>query len=235
MSTNPFAPSELFDLEGYAHKDLFHGVENAWEALKRLQGYLKERIRPGVRGQVEPGAWIFGDDVEIAEGAKVEAGAYVRGPVIIGPGTEVRNGAYVRGNVITGKDCVIGHTTECKGAIFLDHAKAAHFAYVGDSILGSHVNLGAGTKLANLKVVAGNVDVVGPDGRPMTTGLRKLGAILGDGVEIGCNTVTSPGTVIGRGSLVYPATSVRGTIPRDSIVAFKPQLSVKPKRPARGK
>lgn len=227
---NPFAPSELFELEGYAHKDLFRSAEHAWEALARLEAYIEERIRPGIRGTVEPGAHIFGDDIEVAEGAHVEAGAYIRGPAIIGPGTEVRHGAYVRGKVITGKDCVIGHDSELKSAILLDGSKAAHFAYVGDSILGNEVNLGAGTKLANLKVVPGTVDVTGPDGRPVKTTLRKLGAILGDHVEIGCNSVTSPGTVIGRGSVVYPLAAVRGTIPRDSVVAWKPQLVVKPRR-----
>src|SRR5581483_11669142 len=130
---NPFAPAELFALEGYAHRELFLGVENAWEALPRLAAYLKEKLRPGVRGTVEPGAHIFGDDVEIAEGARVEAGAYIRGPALIGPGTEVRHGAYVRGDVLTGTGCVIGHTSEAKMAILLDRAKAAHFAYVGDS------------------------------------------------------------------------------------------------------
>lgn len=228
---NPFAPEELFTLDRYEHRQLFSGVTNAWEALTRLNAYLKERLRPGIRGEVEPGAHIFGDDVEIAEGARVEAGAYIRGPVIIGPGTEVRHGAYVRGNVLTGSKCVIGHDTECKGAIFLDHAKAAHFAYVGDSILGNDVNLGAGTKLANLKVVAGNVDALSAEGRPVATGLRKLGAILGDGVELGCNTVSSPGTIVGRGTLVYPLASIRGTIPPRSVVSWKPKLEVKPRRP----
>jgi NDP-sugar pyrophosphorylase family protein len=227
---NPFAPAELFRLDDYAHAELFLGAENAWEALQRLQAYLKAKIRPGIRGEVEPGAHVFGEDVEIAEGARVEAGAYIRGPAIIGPGTEVRHGAYVRGNVLTGKNCVIGHTTECKTAIFLDHAKAAHFAYVGDSILGNDVNLGAGTKLANLKVVPGSVDVIGPEGRKVSTGLRKLGAILGDGVEIGCNAVTSPGTVVGRKTVVYAAASIRGTIPASSVVSWKPVLVVKTRR-----
>ncbi|MBI3723420.1 glucose-1-phosphate thymidylyltransferase [bacterium] len=226
---NPYSPAELFELEGYAHEELFSGVENAWEALARLQKFLKERIRPGVRGRVEDGAHV-GGDVEVAEDAHVEAGAYVRGPTILGPGTEVRHGAYVRGYVITGRGCVIGHASECKTAIFLDGAKAPHFAYVGDSILGNRVNLGAGTKLANLKVVAGGVDVVSPEGKTIATGLRKLGAILGDDVEIGCNAVTSPGTVIGRGTLVYPCASVRGTIARDSVVSWKPTLVVKPRR-----
>ncbi len=227
---SPFDPRELFDLSSYAHAALFEGLENAWEALPRLAAYLKARIRPGLRGEVEKGAHIFGDDVEVQEGARVEAGAYVRGPALIGAGTEVRHGAYIRGNVLTGKDCVLGHDTECKNAIFLDHAHAAHFAYVGDSILGNHVNLGAGTKLANLKVVAGNVEVVTPEGRRLETGLRKLGAILGDGVELGCNAVTAPGTVVGRNTLVYALASIRGTIPRDSFVQWKPALEVKPRR-----
>lgn len=231
---NPFAPDELFALESYAHKDLFSGAANAWEALARLQAYLKERIRPGIRGTVEPGAHLANEgEIEIAEGARVEAGAYVRGPALIGPGTEVRHGAYVRGGVITGRECVIGHTTECKNAIFLDEANAAHFAYVGDSILGNRVNLGAGTKLANLKVVHGTVEVISPQGRPVATGLRKLGAILGDDVELGCNTVSSPGTVVGPRTLVYPLASIRGTIAADSIVSWKPQLVVKPRRKAR--
>jgi NDP-sugar pyrophosphorylase family protein len=231
---NPFAPETLFALETYEHRELFRGAANAWEALARLQAYLKEKIKPGIRGEVEPGAHVFDDGtLEIAEGAHVEAGAYVRGPAIIGPGTEVRHGAYVRGNVLTGRDGVIGHTTECKTAIFLDGAKAAHFAYVGDSILGNRVNLGAGTKLANLKVVHGTVDVISPEGKSIATGLRKLGAILGDDVELGCNSVSSPGTVVGARTLVYPCASIRGTIASDSIVAWKPQLVVKPRRASR--
>jgi NDP-sugar pyrophosphorylase family protein len=225
---NPFAPGELFALDAYAHKALFEGAENAWEALARLSLYLKEHMKPGIQGEVEKGAHIFGE-VEVAEGAHVEAGAYIRGPAIIGPGTEVRHGAYVRGNVLTGRDCVIGHDTECKNAIFLDGAKAAHFAYVGDSILGNKVNLGAGTKLANLKIVDGPVEVYGPGGK-VTTGLRKLGAILGDGVELGCNTVSNPGTVVGRGTVVYPLSAIQKTIPPDSVVQWKPELEVKPRR-----
>ena len=230
MNENPFSPEALFDLAAFERRDIFSGVTNAWEVLARLGEWIQKNIRPGIRGEVEPGAFLKGD-VEVCEGAVVEAGAYVKGPAIIGPGTEVRHGAYIRGNVLTGRDCVVGHTTECKNALFLDEAKAGHFAYVGDSILGKDVNLGAGTKLANLKVVTGGVSVMGPDGRAITTGLRKLGAILGDGVEIGCNAVTSPGTVVGKGCLIYPLASVRGTIAPGSVVAWKPELVVKKHRP----
>jgi NDP-sugar pyrophosphorylase family protein len=225
-------PEELFELGSFQHASLFAGCANVWEALERLPDYLRSVLRPGIRGEVEDGAYLYGD-VEIAEGARVEAGAYIRGPALIGPGTEVRHGAYVRGNVLTGTDCVIGHASEGKSAILLDGAKAAHFAYVGDSILGNDVNLGAGTKLANFKIVPGTIAVRHPDGTSLDTGMRKLGALLGDGVQIGCNAVTSPGTVIGRDSLVYPGVSVQGMIPARSVVTWKPGRVVRP-RPGAG-
>jgi NDP-sugar pyrophosphorylase family protein len=223
---NDFAPAELFDFGSSPHRALFDGCANAWEALERLHDYLCSVLQPGIRGHVEEGAHIAGD-VEIAEGAIVEAGAYIRGPALIGPGTEVRHGAYVRGDVLTGADCVIGHASEAKTAILLDHAKAPHFAYVGDSVLGHGVNLGAGTKLANFKIVAGTIAVRRADGTIVDTGRRKLGALLGDGVQIGCNAVTSPGTVVGRNSVIYPGASVQGTIPARSVVAWKPQLRIR--------
>lgn len=228
-----FAPEHLFELDSCPHRELFWGCAGAWQALERLPEYLRSVLRPGIRGEVEDGAHIDGD-VEIAEGARVEAGAYIRGPALIGPGTEVRHGAYLRGNVLTGADCVIGHASEGKGAIFLDRAKAPHFAYVGDSILGHDVNLGAGTKLANFKIVPGTVTVRRPDGTSVDTGLRKLGALLGDGVQIGCNAATSPGTVIGRESIVYAGACPRGTIPPGSIVRTRPGLVIGPRRARSG-
>lgn len=226
---NVFAPAELFRLGSFEHRELFAGCSAAWEPLQRLPEYLRSVLRPGIRGEVEDGAHITGD-VEIADGARVEAGAYIRGPALIGPGTEVRHGAYLRGNVLTGADCIIGHASECKTAILLDRAKAPHFAYVGDSVLGNDVNLGAGTKLANFKIVAGTIAVRHPDGTSVDTGLRKLGALLGDGVLIGCNAVTSPGTVIGRESIIYPGVALQGTIPAMSVVSWKPALSIRPRR-----
>jgi UDP-N-acetylglucosamine diphosphorylase / glucose-1-phosphate thymidylyltransferase / UDP-N-acetylgalactosamine diphosphorylase / glucosamine-1-phosphate N-acetyltransferase / galactosamine-1-phosphate N-acetyltransferase len=224
-----FAPGHLFELGSCPHRELFSGCVGAWEALEHLPAYLRSVLRPGIRGEVEDGAHIDGY-VEIAEGARVEAGAYVRGPALIGPGTEVRHGAYLRGNVLTGTGCVIGHASECKAAILLGGAKAPHFAYVGNSVLGHDVNLGAGTKLANFKIAPGTVAVRRPDGTSVDTGLRKLGALLGDGVQIGCNTVTWPGTVIGRDSIVYPGASLGGTIPPGSIVRWRPGLVIGPRR-----
>lgn len=155
------------------------------------------------------GAVLFDSDICIGNGTVVEPGALIKGPTIIGNHTEVRQGAYIRGNCIIGDRCVVGHATEVKSAIMLDDAKAGHFAYIGDSILGNNVNLGAGTKLANLKII--DVEMkLSIDGEEYKTGLRKFGAILGDNVETGCNSVTSPGTILGKRSLVYPCVNVAG-------------------------
>ncbi|MBU0515229.1 MAG: glucose-1-phosphate thymidylyltransferase [Proteobacteria bacterium] len=153
------------------------------------------------------GASIASDEVELSPGAVVEPGAMIKGPTRIGPRTEVRQGAYLRGNCLVGAGCVVGHVTEVKTAVFLDGAKAGHFAYVGDSILGRGCNLGAGTKLANLKIVEGGVDLK-IEGKIFRTGLRKLGAIIGDGCELGCNSVTNPGVLLGPRSLVAPNSTV---------------------------
>jgi len=153
------------------------------------------------------GAFLADEEIEIGSGSLVEPGAYIRGPALIGPSSEVRQGAYIRGSALIGTGCVVGHASEVKNALFLDGAKAGHFAYVGDSILGFGVNLGAGTKLANLKIIEGTIRLKTDEGL-VDTGRRKLGAILGDGTETGCNSVTSPGALLGPLSIVYPNTTV---------------------------
>ncbi len=152
------------------------------------------------------GAILLGNKIDIGTGVLVEGGALVKSPAIIGDCTEVRQGAYIRGYCLTGKSCVVGHTTEVKHSIFLNDAKAGHFAYLGDSILGQDANLGAGTKFANLKFLGGNVSIQTKDGL-IDTGRRKFGAILGDGAQTGCNSVTNPGTVIGKGGILMPNTT----------------------------
>ncbi|MBN1832351.1 MAG: glucose-1-phosphate thymidylyltransferase [Deltaproteobacteria bacterium] len=179
------------------------------------------------------GAVLFDSDIYIGEGTVVEPGAMIKGPSIIGNHTEVRQGAYVRENCLIGDRCVVGHTTEVKHSIMLNDAKAGHFAYIGDSILGNHVNLGAGTKLANLKIV--DVEMkISVEGKVYKTGLRKLGAILGDYTETGCNSVTSPGTLLGKASLVYPCVNMPGGFyPDRSIIGMKVRdvLSIRGPRP----
>ena len=232
MSESKFAdPATLFDLEAFEHKALFDGVDRAWEALgERLFTYMDGVISPKLEGEVEEGAFVRGA-VQLAPTARIEAGAYVQGPAILGPGTVVRHGAYLRGYVLAGRDCILGHSTEVKNAVFMNVASAGHFAYVGDSILGHRVNLGAGTKLANFRVFPGNVSVSDPGGGLVKTGMLKLGSILGDDVAIGCNAVAAPGTIMGRGSVAYSLASLRGTIPANVLVSYKPELVQRELRP----
>jgi acetyltransferase-like isoleucine patch superfamily enzyme len=171
-----------------------------------IQVFMKGEILENA-AVILPGAFLFNEKIIIGPGTIVEPGAFIKGPVVIGNRSEIRQGAYIRGDCIVGNRCVVGHTTEMKGSILLDGAKAAHFAYVGDSILGGDVNLGAGTKLANLKMIPGSIAVT-IDKKRYDTGRRKLGAILGDHTETGCNSVTSPGTLMGPSSIVYSGVSV---------------------------
>ncbi len=164
------------------------------------------------------GAVFTDTNVQIGQRVLIEPGAMIKGPVIIGDRTEIRQGAYIRGDCIFGRGCVIGHTTEVKHSVFMDNAKAGHFAYIGDSILGKDVNLGAGTKMANLKLSSGNVKIV-LNGQIVDTGRRKLGAILGDRVQAGCNSVTNPGSFLGHDSLVSPNATVKpGIYPPRSVI-----------------
>jgi UDP-N-acetylglucosamine diphosphorylase / glucose-1-phosphate thymidylyltransferase / UDP-N-acetylgalactosamine diphosphorylase / glucosamine-1-phosphate N-acetyltransferase / galactosamine-1-phosphate N-acetyltransferase len=164
------------------------------------------------------GSVLWDEAIFIGPGAVVEPGALVKGPSIIGAHTEVRQGAYLRGQCIVGSGCVVGHTTEMKTSVMLDGAKAGHFAYIGDSLMGNGTNLGAGTKLANLKIRDQTIRVMA-HGIRIVTNLRKFGAVLGDHVETGCNSVTNPGSVLGRGCQVFPLTSVRaGYYDPDSVI-----------------
>ncbi len=176
----------------------------------------KGRIQVWIEGEIVPeaavicaGAVFVDFRVQIGPGAIIEPGALLKGPVIIGNNTEIRQGAYLRGDCLIGSGCVVGHTTEVKHSIFLDGAKAGHFAYIGDSILGNEVNLGAGTKLANLKFGHGSVKIKSDSGKVLDTGRRKIGAILGDRVQTGCNSVANPGVLLGHSSLVCPNSTVK--------------------------
>lgn len=175
----------------------------------------KGKLQVWINGEPSPDAslicagTVFTDDqVQIGKGIYIESGAMIKGPTIIGNSTEIRQGAYIRGDCLIGEKCVVGHTTEVKHSVFLDRAKAGHFAYIGDSILGGDVNLGAGTKLANLRFAPGNVSVI-IKGKRVDTGRRKIGAILGDNVQTGCNSVTNPGVLVGPNSAVLPGAMVK--------------------------
>ncbi len=220
-------PVDFFDLFDFNHKIIFDDVEYVWEVLSKIEGYIKQVIQPEILGKVMEGAFLIGNDIQIGEGTVVEPGAFIAGPTIIGKNTQVRQGAYVRGSVIVGDECVVGHTTEIKNAIMLNKAKAGHFAYIGDSILGNHVNLGAGTKLANFKFenLSSPMNIKVED-KIYKTGLRKFGAILGDSTETGCNSVIGPSTLISPKSIIYPNTTVRGYYPPNSIIKLRQSLEI---------
>lgn len=246
--------ASFFDIDRFAHAELFAAGEPVWRALAGLKTYIDDQLTgPGsghpvfggigldhhvviyqglvidsrdlviefgdvgrsvlrvrLDGEdldgasvVMAGAVLMGCRIRFGRGVLVESGAMIKAPAIIGDHSEVRQGAYMRGNCLVGRRCVVGHSTEVKHSVLLDDAKAGHFNYLGDSILGNEVNLGAGTKLANLRFLPGNVLVRTPQGQ-VDSGLRKFGAILGDRCQTGCNSVTNPGTVIGRDAFLLP-------------------------------
>ena len=210
--------AELFDL---SHIDAplreLLEVEYPWEVLARL-GAFTDEMRHDVRGEVHPTAVLEGA-VYLAEGAVIGPHAYVKGPVWIGEGAEVGHGAYVRDGAVIGPRAKVGHASEVKRSLLLAGAKAPHFNYVGDAVLGHNVNLGAGVKLANLKAIGRNVSVGEVD-----TGLRKFSAAVGDEVSIGCNAVLSPGTLVGPRTTVYNGAMLRGVYPADSVVKLRQTL-----------
>lgn len=225
-------PKYYFDLSMPAVGRLFDGIDVVWEMVPRI-GDLVHRLigdQPIIKGTVMPGAHLSDGPIYVGDDALIEPGAYIVGPTYIGRGVIVRHGAYVRGNVILLDKSLVGHTTEVKNAIFLPGARAPHFAYVGDSILGHRVNLGAGVKLSNLAIVSNpsletpvrsSVRIPVHDGI-IDTGLRKLGAVLGDYVEIGCNAVLNPGTIIGPESVIYPnATLSKGVYPSRTMIKVR--------------
>jgi NDP-sugar pyrophosphorylase family protein len=223
-----FKPSELFDLSQTEHAAVFDGCSFAWEALNKIEAHLKSHLRPALRNRCEGVAYI-GEQVFIGEGTLVEDGAMIKGPAIIGRNCQIRHNAYIRQQVIIGDDCVVGNSCELKNTLLFNHAVVPHFNYVGDSILGFKAHLGAGVKVSNYKLVPGNV-FVEADGQRLDTGLRKFGALVGDGAEIGCNAVLNPGSIIGRSAIVYPNTNWRGVLAAKMIAKNGAPVSVLPRR-----
>jgi NDP-sugar pyrophosphorylase family protein len=215
MSTPVFAPADYLDLKQTDHVALFQDVTNAWEILPRLVHYLEEKLEPGNSGKMI-GKPVIGERVFIGENTVVEPGAYIKGPAWIGANCQIRHGAYIRENVIIGSGSVVGNSSEIKNSVLFNGCQVPHFNYVGDSILGAKVHLAAGVIVSNLKL-NGEFITLRMDHAILTTGLRKFGALIGDGAEVGCNAVINPGSIIGRHSLVYPGVSWRGILPANSI------------------
>lgn len=211
--------TELFDLTRPPQflRDLL-AVDYPWQALALLDAFgdgLKDQRN---QAAIHPNAVIDGVLV-MEDGAEVGPGAYLTGPVYLAKGAKVGHVAHLRGPVVLGPDAHVMHASEVKRSILLGGAKAPHFNYVGDSIVGHDVNLGAGVKLANFKTTGSTVNV-GQE----STGLRKFGSALGDGVSIGCNAVLSPGTLVGKRSVIYSLAAVRGVVPADTVVKHSPAL-----------
>ncbi|MCB0036341.1 MAG: hypothetical protein KDE51_20055 [Anaerolineales bacterium] len=234
-------PSDFFDLTNPFVANLFANCDYVWDVLKKLEALVAELTagKQTILGEVMDGAYISERPLYIGEGARIEPGAYVHGPAYIAPGAVVRHGAFVRENMIVLEGAIIGHATELKNSILLPRAHAPHFNYVGDSVLGHHVNLGAGTKLSNLTLVSEkdqetgqrpNIIInVGADA--YDTGLPKLGAIMGDDSQTGCNSVLNPGCLVGRRSLVYANMSLRkGYYPPDSVMKLRQNTKIMPRR-----
>lgn len=223
-----FKPADLFDLTQTEHAALFDSVEFAWQVLKRIKDYTETKARPGNRGRVDGKAFI-GEKVFIGEGTVIEDGAMIKGPAIIGRNCQIRHNAYIREHVVIGDGCVIGNSCEFKNAMLFNGCQVPHFNYVGDSILGYKAHLGAGVILSNFRSLPGNVTVQ-VEGKPLDTGLRKFGALIGDGADIGCNSVLNPGSIIGRGAMIYPSVNWRGFLPANNIAKNRAAIEVVMKR-----
>lgn len=211
----------LYDLDHTLAKDYLLGFTYPWEALKGIKDTICA-LGAGLGSdyrEVSPQVWVH-------ESAKIAPTAFLGAPCIIGPETEVRHCAFIRGSALVGANCVVGNSVELKNVILFDNVQVPHYNYVGDSILGYKSHMGAGSLTSNVKsdktlvVVHANTDI--------PTGLKKFGAMLGDFVEVGCNSVLNPGTVIGRNSNIYPTSSVRGAVPANSI--YKSRGNIVPKK-----
>lgn len=200
--------------------ELFAQCEYPWQILPKIKECAKALLASGIQGY-----GLIADSVLAGENVTIAPTATIIAPCIIGEGTEVRPGAYIRGNVIIGKNCVVGNSSELKNCILLDFCQVPHYNYIGDSVLGNHSHMGAGAICSNLKADGSNVVVRGDIS--YDTGLRKMGAILADDADVGCGCVLNPGTVIGRGTSVYPLTSVRGVVASGCIVKSADNIVVR--------
>lgn len=214
---------KIFDISKSLAMPLLSKTEYPWEALPLIKNFILElgpTLDKSVYEEIKPSVWV-------AKSATVALSADITGPTIIGENTEVRPSAFIRGSALIGNDCVIGNSTEVKNAIIFDSVQIPHYNYVGDSILGYRSHLGAGAVTSNVKSDKSLVSV-SVNGSKLETGLKKFGAMVGDYVEVGCNTVLCPGTVIGRNSNIYPLSRVRGFVPEKSI--FKSSENIVPKK-----
>lgn len=207
------------DLSKTIASEIFSGLSYPWEALPKIKDFilnLGPKLPKDEFEEIKENVWV-------SKEAVIANSSFIAGPTIICKGTEIRHCAFIRGSVIVGENCVVGNSTELKNAILFNNVQVPHFNYIGDSILGFKAHFGAGSIVSNVKSDKSNVSVL-INGNKTDTGLRKFGAIVADYVEIGCNAVLNPGTIIGRNSNVYPTSMVRGIIGENMI--FKAQGNI---------
>ena len=223
MNKKAVLTKDLFNCDIPYLKDFFAESEYPWDLLPKIKELVAKLLKEGI-----PGYKLLKEGVLVGEDVTIYPTATIIPPAIIGSHTEVRPGAFLRGNVITGENCVLGNSSEFKNCILLYHVQAPHYNYVGDSILGNYAHMGAGSICSNLKSDGKNIVIHGD--AEIESGLRKIGAILGDYADIGCQSVLNPGTVIGQHTQVYPLSMVRGVVPENSIYKAKDNIVVKEKR-----
>ena len=211
--------SNMYNLEQTIAAELFKDIEYPWEALPKIGDFIR-KIGPTLDSSIFEKR---GEDIWIAKSVKIYDTATITGPLIIDEDTEVRPGAFIRGNAIVGKNCVVGNSTELKNVVLFNTVQVPHYNYVGDSILGYKSHMGAGSITSNVK--SDKTLVVVKDGKEeIKTGLKKFGAMLGNEVEVGCNSVLNPGTVVCPNSNIYPVSCVRGVVPANSIYKDKDNI-----------
>lgn len=203
---------DLFDLENKISAPLFEGAEYPFEVLPKIGDFIK-KLGLTLDSEIYENK---GENIWIAKSAKIAPTAFITGPCIIGENTEVRHCAFIRGNALIGNNCVVGNSTELKNVVLIEKVQVPHYNYIGDSVLGTGSHLGAGAITSNVKSDKTLVSVK-YNGEVLETGLKKFGAMVGDGVEVGCGSVLNPGTVIGKNSNIYPLSSIRGVVPENSI------------------
>lgn len=219
MSKEAITIQNLYDLKETIARDLFEGKTYPWELLPLIRDFI-----PKLGNILDPREYDkIGEDIWVAKSAKIAPTAAINGPCIIGKDAEIRQCAFIRGNAIVGAGAVVGNSTELKNVILFNKVQVPHYNYVGDSILGYKAHMGAGSITSNVKSDKKLVVVHGED-YELETGMKKFGAMLGDGVEVGCNSVLNPGTVIGRNSNIYPLSCVRGVVPADSIFKNRQEI-----------
>jgi len=221
---NPFRPEAFFDILQGPASGLLTGMVNVWDAVAALPEYIEKILEPEILGHVEDGAWVEPGAVRLEKGGRVERGAIVRGPTIIGRNTVIRTGAYIRGHVMLGDDCLVGHGTEIRQILVLNRSNIPHLNCVFTSLVGNDVNLGGNTNTAN-KLLDGREVVIRAEiegeKKSFPTGQSLFGVVIGDGTQVGGNILFQPGTIVGRHCLLHPRLILSGYIPHNMIVRPK--------------